>query len=172
MDAPNPHIDVPPALDRGDLIEAMSWAEDFERGRWGTQYATAVLDAHDARVHAVLLAENADLLGYAAVPTAQSFGAWASAMAEVRQLREKLAVSEKSLADTEERARKQRADFAVRFRSESDKAIRRRDHFDAAGNGSIANRNLVAHHDGYAYGMRAAAAIVKVMPVDPQAPAV
>lgn len=29
---------------RAEVIEALSWWEDLERGRWGTDYATAVID--------------------------------------------------------------------------------------------------------------------------------
>lgn len=166
MTTPDPQ----PALDRGDLIDALSWAEDFERGRWGTQYATAVLAAHDARVHAELLAELNGLRAYAA--TAHGEESWPSAMAEMQRLRDELAAAQSELADTEERARNLRADFAARFRAESDKSIRRRDHFDSTGNGSIANRNLVSHHDGFAYGMREAVAIVKAMPAPAQTPLV
>jgi tRNA A37 N6-isopentenylltransferase MiaA len=35
---------------RGDLIEAMSWCEDMRRGRWGVEYATEVLEAHEERI--------------------------------------------------------------------------------------------------------------------------
>lgn len=43
-------------LARSDLIEALSWVEDMERGRWGVEHATAVLEAHEAHVQAEVAA--------------------------------------------------------------------------------------------------------------------
>lgn len=96
--------DARPELDRADLIDALSWAEDMQRGRWGTQYATAVLDAHDARVHDALLTENAELktenVGLKAfATTAHGTEAWASAMTELQRLRDQVADLEFKLAD-------------------------------------------------------------------------
>jgi hypothetical protein len=33
---------------RSEIIDALSWAEDENRGRWGVEYATEVLEAHEA----------------------------------------------------------------------------------------------------------------------------
>jgi hypothetical protein len=40
------------ALKRSEVIEALSWAEDMQRGRWGYAYATEVLEAHEAAIEA------------------------------------------------------------------------------------------------------------------------
>lgn len=39
---------------RADMISALSWAEDMEHGRWGSQRAEEVLDAYDERSLAAL----------------------------------------------------------------------------------------------------------------------
>lgn len=57
-----------------------------------------------------------------------------------------------------------RADLAAQFRVESDNAKARRD--DPGTTGSINRRNLIAHHDGWAYAMRAAARLVDPVPGD------
>lgn len=59
-----------------------------------------------------------------------------------------------------------RTDLAAQFRVESDKAKARRDHPDTTG--SINSRNLISHHDGWAYAMRAAAHLVETVPEDGQ----
>lgn len=40
---------------RSEIIQAMSWYEDMERGCWGIEYATRVLEAHEAAVVAEYL---------------------------------------------------------------------------------------------------------------------
>ena len=84
-----PDSDTPPAIDRDDLIDALSWAEDAERGRWGTQYATAVMAAHDAHVHADLLAKNDELQSL--VDIARASEGWGLAIGEILRLREQVA---------------------------------------------------------------------------------
>lgn len=37
---------------RSEIIDALSWAEDEERGRWGVEYATEVLEAHEESIRA------------------------------------------------------------------------------------------------------------------------
>ena len=78
MTTPEPSAATPPVMDRADLIDALSWAEDFERGRWGTEYATAVLNAHDAKVNADLLTELERVRTYAALswPSDTELGRW------------------------------------------------------------------------------------------------
>jgi hypothetical protein len=34
---------------RRDVIEALSWHEDMQRGRWGVEYATEVVEALEAQ---------------------------------------------------------------------------------------------------------------------------
>ena len=62
------------------------------------------------------------------------------------------------LARDAELERTNRADLAAQFRVESDKSKARRD--DPATTSSTNRRSLVAHHDTWAYAMRAAAHLV------------
>ena len=50
------------AFNRSEIIEALSWNEDMERGRWGHEYAREVLRAYEATTLADLRAERDALI--------------------------------------------------------------------------------------------------------------
>ena len=155
-------------LEKVRVYAALSWPSDTEVGRWGTKYATAVLEAHDAQVHAALLAEVEELRAYAAI--AHGPEAWASAMEEMLRLREEVAAVQKAAAVAEQELEvRVRSGIASALRLLADQAVDRRDAASTSSTGSQTSRDRIARHDGYGYGMRAAAVVAEKqqLPTEP-----
>lgn len=168
MTAPTPQpISDSQAPDRTDLIDALASAYEAKEGRWGTRYATAVLDAHDAAVQTELMARNAELTAENAALTKE--------MVSVMRL-ERAALQDS--IDADERvaaalAREQglRAGIAAWFRTQGDKAeVSRRRHTELAISKpavrDFENEKISAHYSGYGAAMKSAAVFVEAMSSD------